>query len=110
MKSFSCGFHLLFTGGFPALEPTSGHTQEDDFVYHMKTSSIINCLTLVWLAGVLNTVAQVPGIITYQGRVTSHGTNFTGLGEFKFTLVRPNLIATTVWTARTRQIPFSPCR
>ena len=71
----------------------------------MKTSSIINCLTLVWLAGVLNTVAQVPGIITYQGRVTSHGTNFTGLGEFKFTLVRPNLIATTVWSQDGKDTP-----
>ncbi len=71
----------------------------------MKTSSIINCLTLVWLAGVLNTAAQVPGIITYQGRVTSHGTNFTGLGQFKFALVRPNLIATTVWSQDGKDTP-----
>jgi hypothetical protein len=33
--------------------------------------------------------AQVPGIITYQGRVTSGGTNFNGQGFFKFALVGP---------------------
>jgi hypothetical protein len=31
--------------------------------------------------------AQVPGIITYQGRVTASGTNFTGTGYFKFALL-----------------------
>src|SRR5215813_3653292 len=30
------------------------------------------------------TSAQVPGIITYQGRVTASGTNFSGTGYFKF--------------------------
>lgn len=64
----------------------------------MKTSSIIRCATLVWLAGFLPAGAQVPGIITYQGRVTSHDTNFTGLGQFKFALVRPGLGTTTLWS------------
>ena len=31
--------------------------------------------------------AQVPQIITYQGRVSVNGTNFTGTGQFKFALV-----------------------
>ena len=31
--------------------------------------------------------AQVPGIITYQGRVTANGTNFSGTGNFKFALL-----------------------
>ncbi len=71
----------------------------------MKTSSIINCLTLVWLAGILNTGAQVPGIITYQGRVTSNGTNFTGTGQFKFILVKPGLPETTLWSQDENKIP-----
>jgi len=45
------------------------------------------------LAALLNVVfateswGQAPGIITYQGRVQSDGTNFTGTGQFKFALV-----------------------
>ena len=31
--------------------------------------------------------AQVPGIINYQGRVATGGTNFNGTGQFKFALV-----------------------
>ena len=31
--------------------------------------------------------AQVPQILSYQGRVTASGTNFTGTGQFKFALV-----------------------
>ncbi len=86
---------------------TLDHTHGRRLVYRMKTPSIINCLSLALLAGVLNMGAQVPGIITYQGRVTSHGTNFTGLGEFKFALVRPNLIATTVWSQDGKDTPNS---
>ena len=32
-------------------------------------------------------MAQVPHIMTYQGRVASGGTNFSGTGQFKFALV-----------------------
>ena len=32
-------------------------------------------------------VAQVPHVMTYQGRVASGGTNFSGTGQFKFALV-----------------------
>jgi hypothetical protein len=31
--------------------------------------------------------AQVPGIISHQGKLTVNGTNFTGTGQFKFALV-----------------------
>src|SRR5712691_7567201 len=35
-------------------------------------------------------LAQVPGLISYQGRVLMNGTNFTGNGQFKFALVNNN--------------------
>lgn len=50
-----------------------------------KLIAIIPLLGLVTVAR-----AEVPGIITYQGRVTSHGTNFTGAGQFKFALLDGN--------------------
>ncbi len=31
--------------------------------------------------------AQVPGIINYQGRIVANGTNFSGAGQFHFSLV-----------------------
>lgn len=34
--------------------------------------------------------AQVPPILTYQGRVTAGGNNFNGAGQFKFSLVNSN--------------------
>src|SRR4249920_2749848 len=53
----------------------------------MKPST--TALTLAAAARLLLTaaLAQVPGIVTYQGRVTSDGVNFTGSGHFKFALV-----------------------
>jgi hypothetical protein len=39
--------------------------------------------------------AQVPSILNYQGRVTVGGTNFNGIGQFKFALVRND--NTFVW-------------
>ncbi len=41
--------------------------------------------------------AQVPQILNYQGRVVVDGTNFTGLGEFKFALV-DSAGSTTFWS------------
>jgi hypothetical protein len=41
---------------------------------------------LLALSGTLSIPAQVPGIITYQGRVTAGGTNYNGTGYFKFAL------------------------
>src|SRR5688572_13647880 len=34
--------------------------------------------------------AQVPHLITYQGRVNSGGSAFTGTGQFKFALIDPS--------------------
>ncbi|MBI4325509.1 MAG: hypothetical protein HY674_09625 [Chloroflexi bacterium] len=39
--------------------------------------------------------AQVPGIISHQGKLTVNGTNFTGTGQFKFALV--NAAGDTTW-------------
>src|SRR5687767_389359 len=41
--------------------------------------------------------AQVPQMISYQGRVVSNGTNFNGNGQFKFSLVN-NSGSTTFWS------------
>ena len=37
--------------------------------------------------------------------MTSHDTNFTGLGQFKFALVRPSLPAVTLWSQDGRDTP-----
>jgi hypothetical protein len=42
-------------------------------------------------------LAQVPGILNYQGRVVVNGTNFDGTGQFKFALVN-GTGATTYWS------------
>lgn len=63
------------------------------------------------IAPVVSTAAPVPGIITYQGRITSNGTNYTGLGQFKFALVGPALglghIAATLWSQDGKDVPVS---
>src|SRR4029077_1009282 len=41
--------------------------------------------------------AQVPPMINYQGRVSVGGTNFNGIGQFKFALVNSNA-TTTFWS------------
>ena len=52
----------------------------------MRPISILAlCLALV--VQEFHAVAQVPHIMTYQGRVASGGTNFSGTGQFKFALV-----------------------
>lgn len=47
--------------------------------------------------------AQVPGIISYQGRVTVGGTNFNGAGQFKFALVN-GAGSTTYWSNGTSTV------
>ncbi len=50
----------------------------------------IKLQTLAFLIVSLTTfsaVAQVPGIISHQGKITVEGTNYTGAGQFKFALV-----------------------
>jgi hypothetical protein len=42
--------------------------------------------------------AQVPGMITYQGRITSNGTNFTGIGRFKFALLNGANPLISLWS------------
>ena len=44
-------------------------------------------LLLTLALAALSAAAQVPGIISHQGRVTVNGTNYTGSGLFKFALV-----------------------
>jgi hypothetical protein len=47
-------------------------------------------LLLSTLNSQLSTIfAQVPSVISYQGRVQASGTNFSGTGQFKFALVSP---------------------
>jgi len=58
----------------------------------------------LWLAALAilgittSAVAQVPGIIQYQGRVTSHGTNFIGVGSFKFAIIETAITGDSVWS------------
>src|SRR5689334_11938913 len=42
---------------------------------------------VLWCGLTLTLVAQVPHLITYQGRVNSGGQAFSGTGRFKFALV-----------------------
>ena len=51
-------------------------------------------LNLFWALAVcstlnlqVSTICAQATVVTYQGRVTSNGTNFTGAGQFKFVLV-----------------------
>jgi hypothetical protein len=53
----------------------------------MKITTHLIALTTFALVSVPCLPAQVPGIITYQGRVTSHDTNFSGIGQFRFALL-----------------------
>lgn len=51
----------------------------------MKTRMLV--VLAVFFAVASGALAQVPGIINYQGRVTVGGTNLDGTGYFKFALV-----------------------
>ena len=41
--------------------------------------------------------AQAPGVISYQGRITNNGANFTGTGQFRFVIYRA-APAATLWS------------
>src|SRR4030095_2523979 len=57
------------------------------------------CLALIAsLGAVATTVAQVPGIIQYQGCVTSNGTTFTGNGQFKFAIIENVVTGDSLWS------------
>jgi chromosome segregation ATPase len=59
----------------------------------MKTKLQLILVTLGLAA--LSAAAQVPGIISHQGKVTVNGTNWTGSGAFKFAVV--NAAGTTTY-------------
>jgi hypothetical protein len=59
----------------------------------MKTKFQLLLVTLGLAA--LSAAAQVPGIISHQGKVMVNGTNYTGSGQFKFALV--NAAGTTTY-------------
>jgi hypothetical protein len=61
----------------------------------MKTK--LNLLVVTLGLAALSAAAQVPGIISHQGKVTVNGTNWTGSGAFKFALVNA-AGSTTYWS------------
>jgi len=67
----------------------------------MKTSSPLHirlaAVILGWWALSLNSSAQVPGLLNYQGKVSIGATPFTGTGQFKFALVNATG-TTTFWS------------
>lgn len=63
----------------------------------MDLNKTIWLAALIVSATVATAFAQVPGIIQYQGRVTSHGTNFTGTGQFKFAIIETVITGSSVW-------------
>ena len=56
----------------------------------MKPTTTLPSLALLALFALAPARAQVPSILNYQGRVTVGGTNFNGMGRFKFALVNSN--------------------
>lgn len=48
---------------------------------------LLSSLAFLLLLSGIRTSAAEATVFTYQGRVTDHGTNFTGAGQFKFALV-----------------------
>lgn len=62
------------------------------------------CLSLAGRAA-----AQVPGVVTFQGRVRSQETPFTGAGQFRFALVQPGPLnsITTLWSQDGSDVPTS---
>ena len=41
----------------------------------------------IFLCGAIPVRCQVPSLLSYQGRISASGTNFNGVGQFKFALV-----------------------
>ncbi len=54
---------------------------------------------LFLLSGAVSTMAQVPQLLNYQGRIAVNGTNFTGTGQFKFALISTSTNASVQATA-----------
>jgi photosystem II stability/assembly factor-like uncharacterized protein len=53
----------------------------------MKTVRISGIIASTWLVGITVCQPLVPSFLTYQGRVQTQGTDFTGTGWFKLALV-----------------------
>lgn len=67
-----------------------------DFAPPMNTLRCLSLLLLCLLAAVRG-LAQVPGLVHYQGRIAVGGVNFEGTGQFKFALVSADGLE-TYWT------------
>jgi hypothetical protein len=65
----------------------------------MKTKSAVRlAIALVLFFAPVLGRAQAPGIITYQGRITNNGANFTGNGEFRFLVYRSGTPPASLWS------------
>ena len=64
-----------------------------------KSWVLLAGLIALGLAVLQNAHAQVPGIISYQGKLTVNGTNCTGTAAFKFALLSPQAGGSvTLWS------------
>lgn len=70
--------------------------------------SLAVLMTYLFMSPIQSSVAQVPGIINYQGRVMMNGTNYDGLGQFKFAMMDGSG-AVSYWSngASTVSVPVS---
>jgi hypothetical protein len=53
----------------------------------LRRFPLLAVLPAALAVGAASAIAQVPGVVNYQGRVTVNGTNFHGNGLFRFALV-----------------------
>src|SRR2546425_9046258 len=65
----------------------------------MKIATYFSLGAAALLAFAGAATAQVPSVISYQGRLLVDGKNFSGTGQFKFALVSPGTNATRQATA-----------
>lgn len=63
----------------------------------MKTNRFLDIILAALVIAPLLAAAQTPQYISFQGRLTSLGADFTGAGQFKFALVNSNG-AVTFWS------------
>ncbi len=63
----------------------------------MKLTSFSALTIILLLATVACSFGQAPGVVTYQGRITNNGANFTGTGQFRFVIYRPGPLA-SLWS------------
>src|SRR5713226_5258910 len=63
----------------------------------MKTNRFLGIILAAIVIAPLLAGAQTPQYISFQGRLTSLGADFTGVGQFKFALVNGNG-AVTFWS------------